>query len=133
MIKFIALVSLVVTRVFFHPIDTNPTTAPFASLSQNEIVPAKILSANAEIKNNKVLLNWNVSENETADQFEVEKSTDGINFKFSALVFGSEKTKTERYQFFEKVGKKKMLYRIKLINKNKEIEYSSILEINPEA
>lgn len=133
MIKLIALVSLVVTRIFFHPVDNNSTTASFASLPQSEIIPAKIISANAAIKNNKVLLNWKVAENETADQFVVEKSTDGINFKLSALVFSSEKPQNENYQFFEKAGKKKMLYRIKLINKNKEIEYSSILQINPEA
>ncbi len=72
-----------------------------------------------------------VGENETADQFEVEKSTDGKTFTLTALVFGTDKPETDKYQFYEKAGDQKILYRIKLINKNRSIEYSDVIEINP--
>lgn len=72
-----------------------------------------------------------VNENETADRFEVEKSTDGKTFTMAGLVFGTDKSETDNYQFYEKAGNKKILYRIKMINKNQQAEYSAVIEINP--
>ena len=82
--------------------------------------------------NNKVILQWLVAENETADQFEVERSSDGKSFSMAALVFGTDKSETDQYQFYEKVNPKKMLYRIKLIGKDGQATYSSVIEIAPE-
>ena len=76
-------------------------------------------------------MNWVVGENETADQFEVEKSLDGKNFTLAALVFATDKRETDTYQFYEKAGNEKVSYRIKLINKNRKTEYSSVIDINP--
>jgi hypothetical protein len=41
--------------------------------------------------------------------------------------------KTDNYQFYEKAATQKMLYRIKMINKNKQTEYSKVIEITPGA
>lgn len=79
------------------------------------------------------MLNWTVGENETAERFEIEKSSDGKNFTLAALVFGTDKPETGNYRFYEKAGSKKIIYRIKLINKNRETHYSTIVEINPNA
>lgn len=49
----------------------------------------------------------------------------------AALVFGTDKTETDNYQFYEKAGNQKVLYRIKLINKNLKAEYSTVVEVNP--
>jgi hypothetical protein len=73
-----------------------------------------------------------VSQNETADQFEVEKSTDGKHFFLAALVFGTDKAENGRYEFYEKGGHQKILYRIKVINKNRETGYSPVVEITPD-
>ncbi len=94
-------------------------------------VPAKIIILSGQVKKDKIVLDWVVNENETADMFEIEKSVDGRKFKMAALVFGTDKAATDNYQFYEKAVSKKMLYRIKLINKNKETEYSQVIEINP--
>lgn len=139
MIKYTAFVLIVALRIMYHPAsDAQSVIAPFASntpLSTTTIsvVPAKLISIAGSINNHKVVLNWVVGENETADQFEVEKSTDGKNFSLAALVFGTDKPETCNYQFYEKAGKQKILYRIKLINKNKQTEYSAVVEINPTA
>jgi len=94
-------------------------------------MPAKLISFDGNIRNHKVILNWVVDENETADKFEVEKSTDGKSFFMAALVFGTDKSNKGNYQFYEKAGNHKVLYRIKVINKNRQTEYSSVVEINP--
>jgi len=136
MTKFTAFIILVSLRIIYHPSDTRSDRTPFASpspLSSStiSIAPAKLIHITGSISNHKVILNWVVAENESADKFEVEKSTDGKIFTMAALVFGTDKSETDNYQFYEKAGNKKILYRIKMINKNQEAEYSSVIEINP--
>lgn len=136
MTKFAAFVIIVACRVVYHPSHAPSDIAPFASPSSLSpstisIAPAKLININGSISNHKVILNWVVNENETADKFEVEKSTDGRTFTLAALVFGTDKPETDTYRFYEKAGKKKLLYRVKMINKDRQTEYSSIIEIDP--
>jgi hypothetical protein len=109
--------------------------APVATTSyvppSNVQQPAKLISFKGSRDKNKIILQWAVKENETTDQFLVEKSIEGKKFVVAALVFGSDKPETENYEFYEKANNKKVSYRIKLINKNQETEYSSVIEINP--
>ena len=134
MTKFTALI-IIALRIVYNPSHTETEIAPFASplppLASTITKPARFISLTGSISNNKIILNWIVSENETADQFAVEKSIDGKNFNMVALVFGTDKTETDNYQFYEKAGNQKVLYRIKLINKNLKAEYSTVVEINP--
>jgi hypothetical protein len=136
MTKFTAFIIIVALRIVYHPSDAQSGIAPFASptqlpASRISIAPAKLISITGSISDHKVILNWVVGENETADQFEVEKSTDGKNFTMAALVFGTDLPETGNYRFYEKAGNEKTLYRIKLINKNRQAEYSAVIEINP--
>lgn len=136
MTKFTAFIIIVALRIAFHPSDARSGITPFASPTQLpastiSIAPAKLISISGSISNHKVILNWVVGENETADKFEVEKSTDGKIFTLAALVFGTDKPETDNYRFYEKAGNEKILYRIKLINKNRQAEYSAVIEIDP--
>jgi len=135
MIKSIIFIVIIALRISYHPSDAttiipfaNPSPVPPPAIGAN---PAKVISINGSISNNKVILNWVVGQNETADQFEVEKSTDGKHFTMAALVFGTDKPENGNYQFYEKAGNQKISYRIKIINKNRETEYSPVVEINP--
>ena len=136
MTKFTAFIILVTLRIAFQPSDGRSDRTPFASplppsSSTIFIAPAKLINITGSIHNHKVTLNWVVAENESADKFEVEKSTNSKIFTMAALVFGTDKSETDNYQFYEKAGNKKILYRIKMINKNQEAEYSSVIELNP--
>lgn len=133
MTKNLLFVIIIGLRLAYHPV-TPSEVSPFASPTTiTPYVPAKLLSVNASLEQNKVILDWTVAENETAYQFEVEKSTDGKNFTTTALVFGTDKPNTDKYQFFEKAVKSKISYRIKLINKDQKTEYSSVVKVNPKA
>jgi hypothetical protein len=92
-------------------------------------LPVHLISFQGNMnKNNKVTLNWTVADNETANSFEVERSTDGRNFTTIGVVFASEKIGTENYMFYETyTGSEKVMYRLKMIDKNKEADYSKIL------
>lgn len=94
--------------------------------------PVKIVSFHANRAENKVLMQWVIAGNETADQFEVEKSRDGKSFSTVALVFGTDKEQTETYKFYEKSSSQKVSYRIKCIDKKQNITYSDILVIDPQ-
>ena len=91
---------------------------------------AKLTSFKATINNDKVILDWEVDANESTNLFEVEKSADGKIFSLTALVFGSEKAEKDNYQYFEKIGKEKLQFRIKMIGKDKKISYSEIVSVN---
>lgn len=136
MTKYAAFLTILALRILYHPLSAPSEIAPFASpaplpTSTISVAPAKLISVDGSINKNKVILNWVVGDNETADQFEVEKSTDGKNFTMAALVFGTDKAETGKYQFYEKAGNQRTLYRIKLINKDHQSEYSAVVEINP--
>jgi hypothetical protein len=136
MTKFTAFVIIVALRIMYHPLPAQVSIAPFASpsplsLQTISLVPAQLISFDGSISNHKVILKWVIDENETADQFEVEKSTDGKSFFIAAIVFGTDKSDKGNYQFYEKAGNHKVSYRIKLINKNRQTAYSSVVEINP--
>lgn len=136
MIKLLAFVTLFVFGIASHPANSTVYAAPFTSqppyltFTSNGL-PNNIVSFKGNLDKQKVLLNWVVAENESADQFEVEKSIDGKNFTMAALVFGTDKTDTDYYQFFEKAGRSKIYYRIKIIKKNRQTEYSPVIEIKP--
>lgn len=79
-------------------------------------------------KNNKVTLNWTVADNETVNSFEVERSFNGKDFTTVGVVLASEKIGTENYMFYETVsGNDKVMYRLKMIDKGHDIDYSRIL------
>lgn len=138
MIKTAAFLILIATRLIYQPSQEQQVMDPFTSqapLSAATVLnsTAKLISFNGSLRNDKVILEWAVAENETAYQFEVEKSTDGKNYRLAALVFGSDLPETGSYQFYEKAVAAKTMYRVKLISKNKQEEYSHIVEITPKA
>jgi hypothetical protein len=104
-----------------------PSFLPCTNLSGNE--PLRILSFNGSVNGDKVLLDWTVIQNQDALQFEVERSFDGKNFNMIALVFCSDKPDTAQYKFFEKATSKIASYRIRIIHKDKTIEYSAVIVI----
>jgi Secretion system C-terminal sorting domain len=94
-----------------------------------DILPVNLVSFQGNMnKNNKVTLQWRVENNETTDQFEVQRSNDGIEFKTIGIVFASEKTGVEDYMFYEMINSfDKVMYRLKMIGKGNDVRYSKIL------
>ena len=93
------------------------------------VLPVNLMNFQGNInKNNKVTLQWRVENNETTDQFEIQRSYNGIEFKTIGLVFASEKNGIEDYMFYETISSfEKVMYRLKLIDKQHEVNYSKIL------
>lgn len=136
MTKFIAFAIIITLKIGLQPLTATAAKTPFTSSAPNSVFtlqpskPINIISISGSVSNNKVILDWQVGQNEKAEQFIVERSTDGINFKMAALVFSSEKADIENYQFYEKAGNGKWIYRVLLIGKDKQTIYSPLVEIN---
>jgi hypothetical protein len=93
------------------------------------VLPVELISFQGNInKSNRVSLQWKVASNETINQFEVERSYDGIEFKTIGIVFASEKKGIEDYMFYETISSfDKVMYRLKMIDNRKAVSYSKIL------
>lgn len=111
--------------------NTDPFTAATPSslftVKHNSRITEFACSYHTEKK--RYWLNWTVDHNQETNQFEIEKSSDGKNFTMAALVFGTDKSDSDNYQFFEKAKSKKMYYRIKIIYKDNSTEYSDIMMV----
>ena len=97
--------------------------------SYMSVLPVELISFQGNInKNNNVSLEWKVAKNETADQFEIQRSYDGNEFKTIGVVFASEKKDREDYIFYETINSfGKAMYRLKMIDKDNRVTYSKIL------
>ncbi|MCB0714413.1 MAG: hypothetical protein KDC06_00230 [Chitinophagaceae bacterium] len=132
MIKLFIAFSIMLLRIYL-PTDKN-ITPPFTNQQvvkapQND--SSKIENFKGQILQHKVWLQWNVSQNESTYKFDVEKSTDGQHFRVAALVFSSEKNDADQYLFFENASHRKIMYRIKLFEKDNRTTYSKTIVINP--
>ena len=136
MIKYIIFATVLVFRLFYQPSNAKDIVAPFAApelITMATNLSPTVINFIGNINNDRILLQWQVNENEGAEQFEIEKSTDGKNFSLTALVFGTDKTENDSYWFYEKTKKTKVYYRVKMITKAKKIEYSPVILINPKS
>ena len=98
------------------------------ALYAKSTLPVHLISFQGNMnKNNKVTLNWTVADNETVHSFEIEGSTNGRDFTTVGVVFASEKFGTENYMFYETIVAEKIMYRLKMIDKTHDIDYSRIL------
>ena len=93
------------------------------------LLPVELISFQGNVnKNNKVSLEWKVANNETIDQFEIQRSYDGNEFKTIGVAFASEKNGIEDYIFYETISSfDKVMYRLKMIDNRNAVSYSKIL------
>ena len=117
----------------------NDKTISATSLSTNALLagsnaplplPVKLVSFNGSVNKNKTQLQWMVAENETARNFEVQRSTNGIDFVTAGTVSASTKSGDAQYSFTENNAAERVMYRLKMYDNNYKAEYSKILVFN---
>jgi hypothetical protein len=116
-------------RTSIDDLNVNAALIGCDPLEINKLLPVHLISFQGNMnKNNKVTLNWTVADNEIANDFEIERSFNGRDFTTVGVVFASEKMGTENYMYYETTsGTDKVMYRLKMIDKNREVNYSRIL------
>lgn len=96
------------------------------SLTDEILLPVKLLTFQGSVSNNNALIEWSVAENESGSYFQIEKSLDGKNFISTGIVYNTAKPGTEFYNYKESKDNYNY-YRIKVLNKDQSIAYSKIL------
>jgi hypothetical protein len=119
---FVSIIMLTSSNSLSAQNNVDLITVSSASASPSTAVASQL---NCHIKNDRVLLNWVIDNNQSANQVEVESSADGKNFSMAALVFGTDKKDSDNYYFYEKAKKGKIFYRLKIINKDSSVQYSA--------
>ena len=83
-------------------------------------------SANSTNSCNRLTLT--IANNRAVRSFEVEKSTDGNEFKVIAVFLATEKHGTETYTYADTaIGADKIMYRLRILNKSQNDFYSRII------
>ena len=97
------------------------------------VLPVQFVKLAGLLQTNKVSLNWIVIASKEVDRFEVERSTDNRNFIKTGTVTQLVKLNEQQsFSFMDDVtgvNKDIIYYRIKVIGKAGEIQYSNILVI----
>ena len=78
-------------------------------------------------QNGRLLFDWSVTANEEVYLFELEKSRNGKDFTTAAVIFSTDNKESDQYRYFEKVSGAKSFYRLKLVTKDNQAHYSSVL------
>lgn len=107
--------------------------APDAGIAENmlAILPLEIVSAKAYEASTGNVVEWETN-NETADHFELQKSTDGNNFTSIATIPNKADSKVTamKYQFTDTDKKGNVhFYRVKAVERGNKESYSKIVTI----
>ena len=81
-------------------------------------------SANPTNSGNR--LNWTIASNQSISSFEVEKSTNGKDFKTITVLTATEKFNTENYSYADTaISADKIMYRLRLLIKSSKNDFYS--------
>jgi hypothetical protein len=95
----------------------------------NNALPTTFVSVTAAQKNAGIEVNWNTANEVNMNSYDVEESTDGINFTKGTTVAAKNAT-TNTYSWFDAtVNNGDNFYRIKSVEKNGSTKYSNVVKV----
>lgn len=97
------------------------------TLVPGNTLPVTWVSFKGKATNNGVLLNWQTAEEKNNQYFEVERSTDGINYTTLAKVYPNS---AKSYTYTDKQAQAKNIYRIKQVDNDGKVDYSDLVAVN---
>lgn len=107
-----------------------PGNTPFTatdSTTSSTAPKATVAGLQCTSTDKRTQLTWSVSNNEMTGQLELERSVNGKAFKTAAIIFTTEETGTAEYAYRDNSVNSKTTYRIKVVQKNGKIEYSTVV------
>ena len=106
-------------------------SAQYVNLIDFAIVPVELTSFTGSSIDGNVVLNWNTATEVNNSGFEIQRSTDRINFLKVSFISGfGTTTEPKNYTYTDNsVNNGKYFYRLKQIDFNGEFAYSDIVEV----
>jgi len=96
-------------------------------------LPVRLTSFSGSMQEGKAVLSWNVAENESGSQFELEQSSNGTSFSEVAVIMNTSRSGTESYDYSEAMQQDLVYYRLRIINRNGAVNYSNIVRLERKA
>ena len=94
-------------------------------------VPVELIVFNAQVQNEKVILNWTTASEINNYGFEVQRSVDGNNFSTIAFVQGNgTSTVINAYSYVDRDVSGRLYYRLKQLDYNGQFAYSKIVTVD---
>ena len=106
---------------------------PVSVSATNFVLANDAIKVAGIFQQNKVLLNWNVLSQLNISSYEVERSTDAVNFKPVAAINTINNTGNYNYTDASLPLAENIYYRIKQISNNNAVVYSNIITIKRSA
>jgi hypothetical protein len=104
------------------------TSSSAAVINGCLLVPITLSKFDYLLKNNTVALQWQTENEINSSHFEIERSTDGVNFeRIGKVVAAGASTTTKQYKFVDDNPKYINHYRLKLVDLDATSTYSKIL------
>jgi hypothetical protein len=102
----------------------------FFLVDANVILPVTIVSFTGSLKNSNAVLEWKTSTEMQSDYFEVQKSSDGVNFKSIGKVKAAENSSTLRnYTYTDSKLAEMNYYRLKIVDRDGKFTTSNTVLI----
>ena len=106
----------------------------FANITQGGPLPVASLEFNGRLVNDNGEINWKTTDEFNTHSFDLERSTDGRNFKAITTVAAINQTGIHKYNYTDKniisLGVPVVYYRLKQIDLDNRFTYSGIVELN---
>ncbi len=98
-------------------------------------MPVKLVNLTGNLQNGYATLRWSTATEYGTDRFEVQRSTDGINYETAGIVSAVGNSNTlHYYQFTDpRTPSNKNFYRLKIIDKDSRYELSHVVLIRKDA
>jgi hypothetical protein len=80
------------------------------------LLPMHLKNFTAKTANDKAILSWSVTENESGKYFEIQRSADGQHFENVGIVTANNNAGVQEYSFTENFNGNNTYYRIRLVN-----------------
>jgi hypothetical protein len=93
----------------------------------NGVLPVKFLDLNASINDKSTLISWSTSSENNNKGFEIERSTNGVDFEKIGFVKGIGNSNKINSYFFNYINTESTFYRLKQIDFDGQFEYSNTI------
>jgi hypothetical protein len=117
---------------FIGSLDNIVTFSPFTVGSAEDVLPVTFTSFTGLKDGNAVRLNWETSSEQNSAYFDVERSTDGVNYSSIGKVNGAGNSATLRkYSFTDNnPATGRNFYRLRQVDLDAKFEYSKTISVN---
>jgi len=103
----------------------------YAGLVIDGVLPISLISFDAQLKNEDVLIRWSTSSEQTTSNFELERSMDGHTFsKIGTVRASGTSTSAQNYTFTDLNPENGInFYRLKIVDADAQFSYSRIAKV----